>query len=176
MIIEKEKVWTLPNILSTLRLVLGIIVYFLIAAQHVWLAVILIMIAISTDYADGYFARKNQQISELGKILDPVADKIAVGLGSLALYQSFGLPIWILLLIVGRDVLILIGAVLLLGKIRKVTASDMPGKMTVAVIALLLVSYLFRVASIQTPLLAVTVVFLAVSFGFYLLKFIRLYR
>ena len=129
-----------------------------------------------SDYADGYVARKRDETSELGKILDPVADKVAVALGAIGLYQAYDLPLWIVILIIGRDILILIGSIFLVEKVRGIVASEMPGKIAVTIISLLLLAYLFELDFIKIPLLYVTLAALIVSFIFYLLKFIKIIK
>ena len=68
----------IPNTLSFIRLLLAIpICYFLYQEQY-FLTVLFALLAILTDNLDGYFARKYNQITELGKIIDPIADKTII--------------------------------------------------------------------------------------------------
>lgn len=150
--------------------------YYFIVTKHSYLASLLAILAVITDYADGYVARKRGETSELGKILDPVADKVAVALGAIGLYQAYNLPLWIVILIIGRDILILIGSIFLVEKVRSIVASEMPGKIAVTIISLLLLAYLFELDFIKIPLLYLTFVALIVSFIFYLLKFIKIIK
>ena len=175
-IFEKGKVWTASNLLSVSRLIIGLFLYLLILYQHSIWAILLSIIAIFTDYADGYLARKRNEISELGKILDPVADKVTVGLSSIALYQAYGLPLWVVIFIVGRDLLILSGSLILIGKMNHVTPSELPGKIAVTVISLLLLSYLFDFNPVKTPLLVLTILIIIISFIYYVVKFITVFR
>lgn len=171
---EKGKVWTISNILSFSRLIISIFLFLLIVNQNSIGAILLGFVAIITDYADGYFARKRNEISELGKVLDPVADKIAVGLSSIGLHLAYGLPLWVVLVIIGRDLLIFIGSVILIGKMDHVIPSELPGKIAVTIISFLLLSYLFRYDVLKEPLLVLTVIIIIVSFIYYLIKFIRI--
>ena len=175
-IFEKGKVWTASNLLSVSRLIFGLFLYLLILYQHSIWAILLSIIAIFTDYADGYLARKRNEISELGKILDPVADKVTVGLSSIALYQAYGLPLWVVIFIIGRDLLILSGSLILIGKMNHVTPSELPGKIAVTVISLLLLSYLFDFNPVKTPLLVLTILIIIISFIYYAVKFITVFR
>ena len=174
--LAKGKIWTPSNLLSISRLIIGLFLYILILHQHSIGAIILSIIAIITDYADGYLARKRNEISELGKILDPVADKVTVGLSSFALYQVYGLPLWIVIFIVGRDLLILFGSIILIEKINQVTPSELPGKIAVAIISLLLLSYLFDFYPAKKPLLILTILIIIISFLYYVVKFINIFR
>jgi cardiolipin synthase len=175
-IFEKGKVWTASNLLSVSRLIIGLFLYLLILYQHSIWAILLSIIAIFTDYADGYLARKRNEISELGKILDPVADKVTVGLSSIALYQAYGLPLWVVIFIIGRDLLILSGSLILIGKMNHVTPSELPGKIAVTVISLLLLSYLFDFNPVKTSLLVLTILIIIISFIYYVVKFITVFR
>jgi len=80
---------TLPNILTLFRLLAapGVIVAFLVLPRPFadWLAFVLFVGAAVTDYVDGYLARKLQQVSKIGTMLDPIADKAMVALALLAL-------------------------------------------------------------------------------------------
>ena len=74
-------IWTLPNFLSLFRiLIIPVLVYLLTFADPFssLLAALLFLVASFTDYLDGYFARRNQSVSDLGKLLDPLADKLMV--------------------------------------------------------------------------------------------------
>lgn len=75
----KSRVWTIPNILSMLRICLiPLIVYLYLYTEQQWLAGIIVLLSGITDLVDGYIARKFNQISNLGKILDPIADKLTL--------------------------------------------------------------------------------------------------
>ena len=175
-IIDNKRIWTYSNLLSISRLILGVFLYYFIVTRHSYLAILLALLAVITDYADGYVARKRGETSELGKILDPVADKVTVALGAIGLYQAYDLPLWIVILITGRDALILIGSIFLVDKVRGIVASEMPGKIAVTIISLLLIAYLFEWNPIKIPLLLITLAALIFSSIFYLLKFIKIIK
>ena len=175
-IIDNKRIWTYSNLLSISRLILGVFLYYFIVTRHSYLAILLALLAVITDYADGYVARKRGETSELGKILDPVADKVTVALGAIGLYQAYDLPLWIVILITGRDALILIGSIFLVDKVRGIVASEMPGKIAVTIISLLLIAYLFEWNPIKISLLLITLAALIFSSIFYLIKFIKILK
>ena len=72
------KAFNLPNQLTSLRLLLSVVLFGLISAEHYIAAFVLFLIAVGTDWLDGYYARKFNQITTLGRILDPFADKVIV--------------------------------------------------------------------------------------------------
>jgi CDP-diacylglycerol--glycerol-3-phosphate 3-phosphatidyltransferase len=78
-----DRVWTVPNLLSLVRLLLAIVLFVLIeravVAPAAWLpATVLFVIAASTDWVDGWWARRFGQVSRLGRIFDPLVDKVIV--------------------------------------------------------------------------------------------------
>ena len=102
-----DRVWTVPNLLSLARLVLSVVVFVLIE-QAAWpAATILFAIAASTDRLDGWYARRFNQISRLGRIFDPLVDKILV-CGAFILVATPAGPIlpWMAVLIVVRELVV----------------------------------------------------------------------
>jgi cardiolipin synthase (CMP-forming) len=111
-----SRIATVPNLLSLIRIVL-IPVFVLLILHHGTEAAGLLLLGavVSTDWIDGYIARRTGQVSNLGKILDPVADRMAIAAGLIALMVRDAFPLWAGLLVLVRDgLVILAGAVLLL--------------------------------------------------------------
>lgn len=100
------------------------------------------VIAMLSDWLDGFLARKLNQITDLGKILDPVGDKVLIASAVIALYYYQGFPLWLMLVIVLRDVGILIGAFFIYDKQKQVTSSNWPGKISVTFIAVTILSFI----------------------------------
>lgn len=170
---KENKIWTLSNFLSFSRILIGGVLYYFILNHETSLAISMAIVAIITDYADGYFARKRNEVSELGKVLDPVADKVTVGLGSIGLYHSYDLPLLVVILILGRDVLIVLGSLILFKKMERVTASAFPGKLAVTVISLLLLAYLVEFKFLQKPFMILAIISILYSFFYYARSFFR---
>jgi len=98
----------LPNQLTWLRLILAIVLFCMIPYRFYLTATVLFVIAVSTDWLDGYFARKYNQITTLGRILDPFVDKVII-CGTfifLASIESSGIRAWMAVIIVGRELLV----------------------------------------------------------------------
>ena len=109
---------TIPNALSLARIVLIPVFCWLSANEptRLW-GILLFAVVVSTDWVDGYVARRTGQVSELGRILDPVADRLAIGAGLLTFTISGIFPFWAAVLILFRDVAVLLGgAAVLWGK------------------------------------------------------------
>lgn len=173
-LIEKGKVFTLSNFLSFIRLIGAFYLYYLVINHLTEAALLLTFVLIVTDFADGYFARKLNQVSELGKVLDPIADKFCVGLAIIALYQEYGLPFWITALIIGRDVAILIGSLVLVSRLPYVTPSAWPGKIAVSIISFLFLAYLVEaLAAFRFPLEILAIISIIVSSLHYIYVFYK---
>lgn len=103
-----QRVWTIPNILSCARMALAPVVgYFVITEQPVIAIGILISCAIS-DVVDGWIARKFNQQSALGSVLDPIGDKLIIGSLSISLLVTGQLPLWLFTMILSRDLVLVL--------------------------------------------------------------------
>jgi len=131
----------ISNILSSSRFILtAICAFFLFNNNFLVSSIILIVIWLS-DLLDGYFARKRKEISELGKIIDPVADKFAIFTISLILVLKSLIPLWFFLVVILRDILIISGGLYLRYKKNIVLQSNWAGKITVFIIGLTFLFY-----------------------------------
>jgi len=101
------KIATIPNALTALR-GLGIPLFiFLALKQHADGAAILVLIAAgATDYFDGKLARAWNQTSRLGELMDPAIDRLYIASTLIVLYLRDALPLWMLLAIIGRDLVL----------------------------------------------------------------------
>lgn len=171
------KFWTISNALSLSRIILmaPVVYFFLTPVIHNReYAVLFILLAVTTDALDGYFARLLKQESEIGKIIDPLADKIGVAIVVVLLLFFGDISLWFAVLIILRDALIFIGGLIL--KVRKgiILPSNAPGKFAIAFVALTLVLAMMRyhIFSLLMQLsLFVSVAFLLVSFAVYIKRF-----
>ncbi len=168
-----QKVWTLSNILSLLRIVCIVPITYCLVSDFPYnrlYAVGFIILAIATDFFDGYFARLKHQVTELGKILDPLADKIAVGVYAVVLVYTGDIPLWYVVVVLLRDMLILLGAVYIKKKKGIVPQSNWPGKIAVALIASVFLLQTLRLqvlTSITQILLWISVFMMIVSLAYY---------
>ena len=97
----------LPNTLSLFRIVLAPFLMALLIAKsgpYTYAAAGLFLAAALTDWLDGRIARTTNRVSTLGKLLDPVADKLLIAAALIALVQVEKAPAWMVVLIVGREI------------------------------------------------------------------------
>lgn len=143
--LEFNRIYTLSNLISFVRILLAIPIYYYVSniieiegARYILLS--LYILAYITDIADGYFARKFNQISELGKIIDPLADKILVILVVAYLYYYEIIPDFYFFIIILRDIIIFSGGIYVSKKIGKVLPSNNLGKITVLSIGFFIIA------------------------------------
>lgn len=145
----------LPNKLTVLRMVL--VPFFVLALlwpfpHHYLVALILFGAASYTDHLDGKLARKNNQITDFGKFMDPLADKILV-ISALVCFVSLGLcDVWLVLLIIAREFMVTSVRLVAAGK-GKVIAANNWGKLKtvsqiVAICVILFTQYLQELGSL----------------------------
>ena len=169
----------IPNILSAIRiLTIPVIVFLVIRStpQNYPVLILVFFFSIILDFFDGYLARKLSQETELGEILDPLADKLMVCCIVVALVIKTDFPLWLGILIIGRDVLILTaGAIIITGK-HVVKTSILIGKATFALLGVLIMVYIVDLSQyvdlqiLKRFFIALTVSFLAWSwFEYYLI-------
>ncbi len=106
---DRERVFTLPNIITFARLLAVPATVWLMLAQRLDLAFIIFLLAGISDGVDGFLARRLGLESELGALLDPIADKALLSSVMLLLAWLGLLPVWLAVLVVGRDVMIIAG-------------------------------------------------------------------
>ena len=105
------ELWNVPNVISLIRLALIPLFVWLVAiGEYGWAGVLLGVIG-STDWIDGYLARRLGQVTEVGKFLDPLADRLAVIVAVIAGLISGVLPAAFAIAVIAREALIGIGAI-----------------------------------------------------------------
>ncbi len=172
-----DRFWTASNVLSLLRLILVFpIAYLIYVKASPYLILVLALVAILTDWLDGKIARWTGTVSEWGKVLDPLADKVAAGLIGLALVANGALPLWFFALVVARDVLIMIGGLLLLRRLGRVVPSIWIGKVAVFFLALTMLAAVLQAdPDVMQVLIRTTTFLLIFSFLVYIRRFVQLW-
>jgi cardiolipin synthase (CMP-forming) len=109
-----DRILTAPNVITMVRLLcIPLFLWLLFAEERQTLAAILLAALGATDWIDGYVARRYHQVSTLGKILDPAADRILVGTAVIAVIVHGAVPLWFGIATIAREVLVSLMVLLL---------------------------------------------------------------
>lgn len=177
----KQDVLTLPNAISLSRALIAIPILILHHAsgkEANWLIIALIGYAFASDYLDGYFARKLNQVTEFGKVADPLADKIcAVILFFYAVFIDI-IPLFFFIIMIARDLLILTGSLLIKRKQGKYAMSVISGKVAVNVLAIYWIVAFFFPEREQTIefLMWLSLILMIYSLGSYVHRYIMIQK
>ena len=161
----------IPNLLSILRIIIiGPFVYYFLKDNYVMAAV---MIAISglSDMFDGYIARRFNQITKLGAMLDPVADKIT--LGSVVICMCIKIPVImpIIIILLVKEILMLLAGLVLLKKHNTPPPAQWYGKVATIVfyISVAVIVFLKAIWGIENMVLTITLMCITVALMFFAL-------
>lgn len=163
-------VFTLSNNISISRIFLSIPLAYYLLESNITMTLVVGGLAILSDYLDGYFARGRGEITDMGKILDPLADKIFFGTAAVIMIIQGLIPPYLAAIIIGRDILIFLGGIYIKSKTGIVVASNMTGKIAVNVAAVVLIGILLGWDGFYTYGSALTALFFVYSFVIYVLK------
>ncbi|MFZ1731238.1 MAG: CDP-alcohol phosphatidyltransferase family protein [Bacteroidota bacterium] len=177
----KESITSPSNLISLLRMVLVIPLFFLFSSPKTnQLAIAgLCFFAWMTDLADGWIARQFGGETKLGRIIDPLADKVYIIIFVLLLTTSGMLPLWYTLVVIARDVIIFSGGMYLRKKTGQLVQSNMLGKATVVSIGFTLLAALFSDGGTDvlfTSLMIVSLGLIFVSLYVYGERFMKLLK
>ena len=123
-----NRVFTLANAISFIRLLMVPAYLVLLLHGYDVLATALFAAAALTDFIDGQVARRTHSVSKLGQLLDPAVDRILMITGVLGVFLVGRIPLWIILVVLARDLLMLIGGGILLTKYKIRIPVIYPGK------------------------------------------------
>lgn len=123
-----NRIFTVPNIISLIRLCLVPIFLVLLFNGYDLMATFLFALAAGTDWVDGQIARRTHAVSKLGQLLDPAVDRILMIAGVAGLFLVGRLPLWIILVVLIRDLALLVGGAVLLKRYRVRVAVVYAGK------------------------------------------------
>ena len=171
----------LPNTLTLSRIFLvPLLVVVLLTRTERWelIGAAIFAVAALTDWLDGYLARRRKQITTLGIMLDPVADKMLISAAFISLVQMGLAPAWMVVVIVGREFAVMGLRMVAIEKGIAIPASPLgKGKMATQVVAILLLilgdKFLGPVAAVAPVALWVTVLLALVSGLDYFLRFYK---
>jgi cardiolipin synthase len=99
-----DRILTVPNLITLVRLAMfPVFLWLLFGRDDRWAAAWLLLVLGGTDWVDGWYARRFNQVSELGKVLDPVADRVLLGGGIIAILVDGSVPPWVAWVMIIRE-------------------------------------------------------------------------
>lgn len=176
---RKEDLFKIPNILCYIRILLVPFFAYLYLSDYYWQSAVVLIGAALTDIADGYIARHFDMITDWGKFIDPVADKLMQF--SMLFVVVFRRPLVLILIVeyILKEAILLIIGLLIYHKGFNLNGANKAGKLCTIVFdtALFLLMFLPNIPSPGVLfLIGLVSVFLIIAFCSYLMAYIRLYR
>lgn len=170
----RKQLFTIPNLLSFLRLCMIPLIIWLYCAQknYVLTAVVLVLSGV-TDTIDGFIARRFNMVTDLGKALDPIADKLTQASVMFCLLTRFQMMLVPLLLLIFKEVCNGIMSLFVIKKTGKVCGADWHGKVcTWLLYAMMFLHIVWFDISRQwsTALISICVIMMTVSFALYMVR------
>ena len=176
----EKKIITIPNILSFFRLCLIPVIVWLYSVDHNYVlsGYILILSGI-TDMVDGYIARRFHMISNLGKILDPIADKLTQGIMLLCLLLRFRFMIVPFVLMIAKEIFMSISGILLIQRTGIVCGAEWHGKAATCFLYGMMILHVFWyeiTPEVSTLCIIACTLMIGISLGLYGVRNIRMIK
>lgn len=132
---RKSRILTVPNLLSAFRLLLvPVIVWLYCGEENYPLTAGVLLLSGATDIADGFIARRFHMVSDLGKVLDPVADKLTQAAALICLLTRFPAVWWLLGVLVGKEIIMASMGIFVIRRTGVVHGAEWHGKLATCLI------------------------------------------
>ena len=151
------------NLISVSRIFLTIPTFMLFDSGNKYLGLMVLIIIIITDYADGIAARRLRQVSDFGKALDPISDKIVIIILFIYLLIKSEFPIWYFVSLLSRDLILAFLSLMVKRKSGTMPQANVPGKIAVNLIALMIIAWFMEWEDVKMFGLWSSIVFLLYS-------------
>ncbi len=176
----RKKVITIPNLLSFFRICLipAIVWLYVVEYDYVWAGYVLILSGI-TDIVDGFMARHFHMVSNLGKILDPIADKLTQGVMLLCLVLRFPRMIVPFILLIVKEIYMSVSGILIIQRTGIVCSADWHGKAATCFLYGMMVLHMFWheiTPTISTAFIIACSLMIGVSFVLYGIRNVKLLK
>ena len=130
-----DRILTVPNLVTLIRLLLLPVFLWLEFGLHEEMAALVVFaVSSGTDWVDGQIARRTHQVSKLGKLFDPMVDRLLICVGVVSVFLLGRVPAWVLVYLIARDCVLVTGAKFLLDTVGKVPSVVYLGKFATAFI------------------------------------------
>lgn len=170
----RKQLFTIPNLLSLLRLcMIPLIIWLYCTQKNYALTAVVLVLSGLTDMVDGYIARRFNMVTDLGKALDPVADKLTQASVMFCLLSRFRMMLVPLLLLIFKEVCNGVMSLIVIKKTGKVCGADWHGKVcTWLLYAMMFVHIVWFDISREwtTALISICVIMMTVSFALYMVR------
>ena len=163
---------TIANMLSLSRLLSSPFILVFFSRKNLQGVIGLWVFAALTDFLDGRMARKRNEISELGKILDPIADKMTLIFSFLSLTIWYALPLWLGLIYISKEILQIAGGIVFFKRDKKLLASNYWGKISTVLFFIGFFLYCFH-ASAGILILSIGLILSLIAFCTYTRNIIK---
>ena len=170
----RKQLFTIPNLLSLLRLcMIPLIIWLYCTQKNYALTAVVLVLSDLTDMVDGYIARRFNMVTDLGKALDPVADKLTQASVMFCLLSRFRMMLVPLLLLIFKEVCNGVMSLVVIKKTGKVCGADWHGKVcTWLLYAMIFVHIVWFDISREwtTALIGICVIMMTLSFALYMVR------
>lgn len=160
--------FTIPNALTGFRLLLVPVILVLLLTGRDLLAAVVFIIAALTDFLDGRIARRETP-TYLGKLMDPIADRLMISGTAIVLAIRGFLPVWAVIILITRDISAVVGGVLLRGRIQV----NVVGKVATAVLMMSVAALIFKLGAIGEWIFYLGITLSLASGAMYIVTIIR---
>ena len=142
---RQDRIMTLANAISVSRIILSIPLVLLLDSNKLWQAFVIIILIVLSDFIDGYVARQADEITNFGKLIDPVADKICMMVVIIYLIIIYKLPFLLFFVTLAiRDTFLIIIGVYLMFSQEEVFQSNISGKWFMGISALMMALFMYQ--------------------------------
>ena len=175
---RKDRILTLANGISISRIFLSLPLIYYLDKDSLSIAIGIIVLIILTDLVDGWVARKVDEITHFGKLIDPVADKVCMLVVIIFLIFKIGLPMLLFFLILAiRDIVLITIGIYLMFKQNRVFESNKTGKWFLFVSSLMMLSFILNLPSqLSYSLYLASLTLFSFSTYFYLNTYCNLFK
>lgn len=178
-----KEVYSIPNILCYIRILLiPAFIYVYVNAKDTvdyYIAGAIIFLSGITDFCDGFIARKFNQVTELGKLIDPVADKLTQAAIIIALMFKVKWMFLLVILFVIKELSMLINGIILLKRKKKLDGAMWFGKVSTAVFyfsTFIMILFPMLNSTVENILMIISAFFMGLSFIMYNIEYFKMYK
>jgi len=175
---REDRILTLANCISISRIVLSFPLVYYLDKNQLNMALSIILLIIFTDLIDGWVARKVDEITHFGKLIDPVADKVCMMVVVIFLVFKIGLPMLIFFFITAiRDIVLITMGVYLMLKQDRVFASNKTGKWFIFTSSLMMLSFILNLNNILSyGLYSISLILFIFSTYYYVKRYLKNFK